>query len=418
LNPDKKIIKAVIIGAGDRGSEFARLINAHPDQAVVAGVAEPREDYRRGFAQEYGLAEDSVFESWEDFVAAPKRWDAVVIATPDQAHTGPAVACLEKGYPMILEKPMAASLEDCRAIEAAQRKSGAYLAVCHSLRYQQGFHKVKELLDQGQIGRLISMDQMEQVSYWLYAHGYVRGHWRRAEDSSFMLMAKSCHDLDYMSFLASSSCRKVSSFGSLSHFRPENAPKGSAARCGDGCAIEPDCPYSALKWYLREGREQYPAKVVAHEHGYQAHLQAVMEKPWGRCVWHSDNDVVDHQSVLLEFENGVTGTFTMTAFTKDMGRRLRLQGTEGELLFEEAESRISLKRFGEGGSETLSLGREPGSHGGGDLRVVRSWLRALQEKNPSWILTSAQESLKTHTLVFAAEKARLEQRVVFLSEMA
>lgn len=408
-------IAVAVLGAGGRGNLFGDLVARMTGRAKVVAVAEPREAYRSKFAATHGLTGDAVFGDWREFVARPKMCDAVVVATMDREHVGPAVACLEKGYHLLLEKPMAVTLEDCRAIEAAQRRSGRVVAVCHSLRYNKSFATLKRLLDSGRIGKLVSLDQLEAVAFWHQAHSFVRGNWGREAESTFMLMAKSCHDVDVICYLVGAPCRRVSSFGSLFHFRPENAPEGSAERCTDGCAVEDTCPYSAIRRYVDGDREGWPACVVSPDHSREAHLEAIRKGPYGRCVWRAGNDVVDHQVVAMEFEAGVTATFTMTAFTQRGGRKVRLHGTEGDIECE--EDRIVVRPFASGDTEEIAVKPEEGGHGGGDERVVRSWLRAIRENNPSLILTSAQESLRSHTLVFAAERARLEGRTVPLSEM-
>jgi predicted dehydrogenase len=412
-----KQITVAVLGAGSRGQGFGWWVSELPHLAKVVGVAEPRKDYREEFARKHKLESNMVFPGWKEFLAGPKLCDAVVISTMDQEHTAPAVLALEKGYHLLLEKPMATTLEECRKIEAAQRKAGTMVAVCHSMRYHQGLSKVREVLESGAVGRLMSLDQIEQVAYWHQAHSYVRGNWRTEREAAFMLMAKSCHDLDYIYSLVNRPCQRVASAGSLSFFKKEFAPKGSTERCTDGCAVEPNCPYSALKMYVHAEREHWPASVVSLDHSREAHMEAIKTGPYGRCVWRCDNDVVDHQVVMMEFEGGCTATFTMTGFTQGAGRSLRLHGTEGEIYFNEEENAVIVKKYAGNITEKIQLSHESGGHGGGDLRVIRSWLTAIREKDPSLILTNAQESLKTHTLVFAAEKARKEKRMVELSEM-
>jgi predicted dehydrogenase len=412
-------VTVAVIGAGQRGWGFGYWIAELPHLGKIVAVAEPKAGQRERFAQAHSLGADAVFENWESFLKGPKRCDAVVIATQDEEHLAPALAALEKGYHLLLEKPMSNKLADCRQIEAAQRKSGAITAICHSMRYHAGFSKVKELLASGTIGRLITLDQIEQVNYWHQAHSYVRGNWRSLDGSSPMLLAKSCHDLDYISHLVGKPCLRVSSAGSLAYFRKEFAPAGSTDYCTGGCAVESSCPYSALKIYVNAAdRTTWPANVVALDHSKEAHLKAIETGPYGRCVWRCDNDVVDHQVVMMEFEGEVTATFTMTAFTRDGGRQVRLHGTEGELHYNEHEEMITIKRYADQNTEKIALGRESGGHGGGDTRIIRSWLQAVQKNDPTMILTSAQESLKTHTLVFAAEKARLEKKVVDIKEFS
>jgi predicted dehydrogenase len=421
---DDSRIKIAILGAGSRGWNFSRLIKEVGHMGVVVAVAEPREQSRNDFAKLYQIPPERVFKSWQDFAASPKLCDAVVISTMDREHAGPAIACLEKGYHLLLEKPLAVNLEDCQAIEAAQRKSGSMVTVCHSLRYNKGFAKVKSLVDSGRIGKLISVDQLEQVGYFHYAHSYVRGNWANEAKSSSMLLAKSCHDIDYISYLVGKPCVKVSSFGSLTHFKKENAPAGSTERCSGGCAVERSCAFSAVRLYVEGDMATWlptPVQGLPPAEAREARLESIKTGPYGVCVYHADNDVVDHQVVLLEYEGGATVTFSMMAFTPKIARRIRVHGTEGQLEFEEGGQapgdRIVITTFADNNVENIHVVPEPGSHGGGDNRVVFTWLEAIRTKNPGLILTNAQESLRTHSIVFAAEKARHENRLVELKEI-
>ena len=399
-----------ILGAGGRGAGFAFTLRQYSYLGKVTAVAEPREAYRDAMAHENDIPRNQVFSDWREFVARPAMADAVVIATMDQEHVGPAVACMELGYDILLEKPMATSLEDCRAIEAAQRRTGRIVAVCHSLRYHKGFSKVKELVVGGAIGDLVTLDQLEQVTYWHQAHSFVRGNWGKESAATFMLMTKSCHDIDYIAYLVDRPCLKVSSFGGLYYFRRDKAPVGSAERCTDACPLEPSCAYSAIKAYVNGNREGWPGNVVSPDHSYEAHLAAIRTGPYGRCVWKCDNDVVDHQTVNMQFAGDVTATFTMTGFTQDHGRLLRVHGTLGALTFDQHS--ITLKTYADNNVSRIDIGDEQGGHGGGDTRVVREWLLALHSRDDRKLVANAQESLKTHSIVFAAEKSRREGRTV------
>ena len=404
-----------IIGAGGRGQMYATLIDQYRHLGQVVAVAEPRDKYRQAVATAANLTLAMQFKTWQEFVAQPKLCDAVVIATMDSDHKEPAVACLEKGYHLLLEKPLAPTLAECRAIEAAQRKSGGIVAVCHSLRYQKGFGKLHELVAGGIVGEVVSIDQLESVAHWHQAHSFVRGNWGNEGRSTFMLLAKSCHDIDFIAYLVGKPCLSVSSFGALSFFRKDHAPKGAPARCTDGCPAEFECPYSAYKTYVNtENRGEWPANVVSFDHSPEAHLEAIRKGPYGRCVFRCDNDVVDHQVVAMSFENDITATFTMTAFAEG-GRQIRVHGTKGEIKF--TEGSIMVRTFADNNTTTIAMGQEAGGHGGGDNRVVRLWLMALQDGDDSRIVTNAQESLRTHTIVFAAEKSRLEKRTIDIADM-
>lgn len=408
-------LTVAILGAGNRGEILADLVTELPELARVVAVAEPRTAYRERFASRHGLASEDVYETWQDLAASPRRYDAVIVTTMDRDHLGPALACLERGSDLLLEKPMAATLEDCLAIARAQEATGAIVAVCHSLRYHQGFRRVKELVAAGAIGEVITIDQLEQIAYYHFAHSYVRGNWGNAGRATPILLAKSCHDLDYVAWLMGKPCLRVASFGALTHFTPAHAPAGATQRCTDGCPAEPTCAYSALRQYVDADREAWPARVIAPVHTREAHLDAVRTGPYGRCVYGADNDVADHQVAILEFEGGATATLTLTAFTRSQGRRLRVHGTRGELAFD--EHAITLRTFLDDREETLALPDNPGPHGGGDARVVRAWLEAVTRRDPALVVTDVQESLTTHAIGFAAERSRLEGRVVDVAEL-
>jgi len=396
-------ITIAILGAGGRGRGFAEIVSCMPQWARVTAVAEPRKEYREAFAARYGIPAGNVFADWREFAAKPRMADAVVVATMDREHVGPAVACLELGYHLFLEKPMAVSLEDCRRIAQAQRRAGTVTCVCHSLRYHKAFCALRQAASGGRIGRVVTVDQIEQVSWWHQAHSFVRGNWGNEGRSTFMLLAKSCHDIDYIASLVPGGCLRVSSFGGLAYFTRANSPAGSGDRCVS-CPAEPECPYSAVKAYVDTDRTVWPANVAALDHSREAHWKAVETGPYGRCVWKCDNDAVDHQVTAMEFEGGVTATFTMTAFTQGGGRRIRVHGTEGEIEFGEEE--MTVRTFADGDVERVQFGRERGGHGGGDQRVMTGFLRAVQENRQDLVATDVHESLRTHTIVFAAEASR------------
>jgi predicted dehydrogenase len=422
---DKKPLKIAIIGAGSRGWLFARIIRELPHLAMVAAVAEPRTDSREAFAQEFHLDKAVVFDNWEDFVNAPKVCDAVIVATMDRDHRGPAVACMELGYDVLLEKPLAVTLEDCRAIEEAQRRTSRIVGVCHSLRYHKGFQKVKELLQVGRVGRIFALDQVEQVGYWHFAHSFVRGNWSNQDRATFLLMAKCCHDIDFITYLTGKDCLKVASLGELTYFKKENAPDGAPLRCLDGCPAEAGCPYSAPALYLNGLMKKWLpvyAKTNSEDEARAERLRVLSTSPYGRCVYHCDNNVVDHQVCQLLFQDGITATFTVAAFSQKISRKIRILGEKAELVFEEGlglnnGDRIFLRTFGENNVEEIQVTPEEGSHGGADTHLVQNWLEAITRRDPAMILTSVQESLRTHSIVFAAEKARLESRVIEMAEI-
>lgn len=415
LMPNRPV-RLLIAGAGSRGAGYARYAEQHPDRARVVAVAEPRDAARERLARAHGIPAANVFRDWREAAARPRLADAALICTQDADHADPAVAFAGLGYHLLLEKPMAPSEADCRRIVRAVEEHGVLFAVCHVMRYTAHTRKIKELLDNGLIGDLISVQHTEGVGYWHQAHSFVRGNWRNSRESSFMLLAKSCHDLDWLRYMMQGPCRCVSSFGSLRHFRPDQAPAGAAARCLD-CAVEPTCPYSALKLYLgnlRRGNKDWPLSVLTDDLTEAGVRQALREGPYGRCVYACDNDVVDHQVVNLEFDGGRTACFTMTAFTGRVGRATRFFGTRGELACEDR----MLTHIDFLTDKTTTYDTQVGDpsllggHGGGDAGLMDCFIAAVAAGDQGLILSGPRETLESHLIVFAAEQARLENRVV------
>jgi len=404
--------RIVILGGGDRGAVYARGLARWAHRIDIVGLAEPRDAYRQPLAAELGLDEGRTFTDWEEAVRRVPAADAVVIAMPDRLHAPAAIACAQRNWHILLEKPLATSADDCRRIAAAVDEHGVMLAVCHVLRYAPYTRRVKQLLDAGAIGEVVSLQHLEPVGYWHHPHSFVRGNWRNEAESCFMLLAKSSHDIDWLSYIVGSAPRRVSSFGSLRHFRAQNAPEGSAERCVD-CRVEGSCPFSARRIYQRlydEGCRGWPLTVLAPE-VTEANLDAALRRgPHGRCVYRCDNDVVDHQVVSLEFAGGQTAVFTMTAFTRPhLERSTRVFGTRGELFCDgkhvdvydfltETTTRHDIRAFG--------------NHAGGDDTMIDAFVRAMTEGDPSHVTTGIDESLASHLAVFAAERARLTGEVV------
>lgn len=324
-----KKVTVALIGAGLRGINYSEYAIQHPNELQVVAVAEPNAKRRNKFKARHKLADDMCFTHWDDFFASPKVADAVFICTQDNQHYVPTMKALEAGYHVLLEKPMSPDAKECVLMGEMASKVNRVFSICHVLRYTNFFSTIKELLESGAIGKLMSIQHNENVGYWHQAHSFVRGNWRKKDESSPMILAKSCHDLDILSWLTDSECVRVSSFGSLSHFKSSEAPEGAPLRCTDGCPAADKCLYYAPNQYLTENTD-WPTSAISDDPSYEARLNALKEGPYGRCVYHCDNDVVDHQVVNLEFANSVTIAFTMSAFTKDVSRTLKLMGTTGK----------------------------------------------------------------------------------------
>ncbi|MEU7854025.1 Gfo/Idh/MocA family oxidoreductase [Nonomuraea sp. NPDC049141] len=412
-------VTLALVGAGLRGQSYAR-------HATVAGlgrvtaVAEPDPYRRESAAAEFGVAPDMVYSDWTQLAAAGRVADAAIIATQDHLHMSPAVRMADLGYHILLEKPMAPSEQEATAIADAAKRNKIMLAVCHVLRYTPYTRTLKRLLDGGRIGRLVSVQHLEPVGWWHHAHSFVRGHWRREDTSAPMLLTKSCHDIDWLIHLFGRIPAKVSSFGNLTHFRASERPEGAADRCTD-CPLEPSCPYSAKRLYLGclgdPDSEFWPLSAVTQARTEEGVLQALRTGPYGRCVYACDNDVVDHQVVNMEFPDGATCSFTMSAFTPMGHRRTRLLGTHGYI---DGDGRtLRLTDFRTGREEVVDTHEGAGpsagdGHAGGDEALTDAFLAAVATGDPALLYSDAAESLATHRVVWAAERARATDAVVHL----
>ncbi len=390
-------------------------------RAIITAIAEPRRGRREDAAGEFGVAGHACFESWTDLAVARPDVDAVIVATQDTLHTDPAVAFAELGYHILLEKPMAPTEDESRQIVEAVERAGVVLMVCHVLRYTDYTRRLEGLISSGRIGDIVSVEHLEPVGWWHQAHSYVRGNWRREDLSSSMLMSKSCHDIDWLGHIINRPVRRVSSFGGLYEFRPERKPAGAGSNCL-ACPVESDCPFSAKKIYLDHVDDpdwrEWPLAVLTRDVTRAGVEAALREGPYGRCVYDCDNDVVDHQVVNLEYDGGVTASFTMTAFTQLDFRKTRIFGTHGSI---EGDGRIlTVVDFRDGSEQTIEVLSPDGAsaakgHGGGDRGLVIAFLDAVERGDPTTVSTGARASLHSHETVWAAERARRTGTVITLT---
>lgn len=413
-----KTITAVLVGAGQRGANaYAKYAIDHPQEIRFVAVAEPNPEKRENFRQKHGIEENMCFSSWEELLNEKRLADTALICTQDRMHFEPTLRALEIGYHVLLEKPMAVAPEHCIEMGEYAKKHQRIFSICHVLRFTSFFSTIKKLLDEGRIGRLISIQHNENTSFWHQAHSYVRGNWRNSDLASPMILAKSCHDMDILLWLAGSDCVKISSFGSLTHFKSECAPPGAPERCLDGCPAGDECMYNAAKLYLTENTD-WPTSVISVETSMEARIKALEEGPYGRCVYRCDNNVVDHQVVNMEFANEVTAVFTMCAFTNDNNRTIKLMGTKGEIRGAIDKYEIEVTDFSSQRKDIIYL-KEMNSkagHHGGDEALTRDFVRLVQRNGVTEGLTSANISVQSHLMAFAAEKSRLEGEVVYLQD--
>lgn len=424
-----KMLTVAIVGLGSRGGDaYAPCQKLFPDRMKIVAIADIVPEKVDFIAKEYNVPKEMCFGSGESLLKEDKLADVMFICTQDRQHVGHAIPALKKGYDLLLEKPISPDLDECREILKVANELGRKVVVCHVLRYTPYYTKLKEVIASGRIGDVVSVMGLENVGYYHCAHSFVRGNWRRSDETSPMILQKCCHDFDMLLYLTGKTCSKVTSFGSTYLFKNENAPEGSTARCLDGCKVKDSCPFDCEKIYVTSeqtgvcsGHTGWPNNVLALHPTEESIREALEEGPYGRCVYQCDNNVVDHQVVNLEMTDGSTISFTMSGFTDKIARYAKFMGTKGEIIADMGENTIDVCEFGKEHEiiDVAKLAQDFRGHGGGDSRLVDSFLDLISgEAEISPRISSLNESMESHFIALAAEKSRVEGgRVVEMDEM-
>ena len=403
----------IVIGCGSRGKGYSDKALAMNGKFEIVGIAEPILEKQEYFKKKYGVPETRIFNSWEPLLALGKIADAAIISTMDRDHFAPAVEAMRVGYDLLLEKPVCPTADECIELYRIAKELGRRVIVCHVLRYTPFFNALKKLIDSGRIGKVMNIQHIEAVGNTHQSHSFVRGKWGNSERSSCMILQKSCHDMDILQWLIGKKCLSVHSFGELSYFCEKNAPAGAPEFCIDGCPEGENCPYNAVKLYYDDKKNGWFRGAAAnmHEPTDEAVLEAIKTTNWGRCVYRCDNDVVDHQVVNLQFEDGVIASFTMSAFTKG-GREIRIMGTEGEMFSTMDSDNITLFDFKTRKTEQIPIADMlkgntiTEGHGGGDAGIMKAFYDMLCGIDCG-NLSDIEISVRNHMIAFAAEESRL-----------
>jgi len=408
----EKILTAILLGAGQRGFAYCAYALENPDKLQIVGVAEPDPVRRNDFQKKHAIADDDCYATWEDVFSREKWADVVIICTQDTMHYGPAMAAIASGYDILLEKPISPSPQECMEISKAAFEKNVKVVVCHVLRYTPLFAKIKEIIESGEIGDVVTVVHNENVGDMHHSHSFVRGNWGNAAKSSPMILAKSCHDTDIIQWLIDKKCLRLSSFGSLKYFNKKNAPEGSTERCSDGCTAV--CAYDARELYLKSDNLWFRSVAAGYYEPTDEDVEkAIKTGPYGRCVFKCDNDVVDHQVVAFDFEDDVTAIFSMSSFTPDISRSLKVMGTKGEIKAHSLKDSITINSFEKRSEREELVGLGKGGHGGGDHGIMVAFCDYITGKNQDTkAVSEIGISAKNHMLSFAAEKSRLSAGAV------
>lgn len=402
-------ITVVVVGYGSRGKTYCSYAERFPDLVKVVGVSDINPVRKEACARLFNIPAEHQFGDFHEILSVPKFADAMIICTPDDIHFEPCMKAMDLGYDVLLEKPMAPTEKECRQLLAKSRKTGRILATCHVLRYAPYFIAMREVVKSGAIGDVVSVQHMEPIEYGHMAHSYVRGIWRNSDQSTPIILAKSCHDLDIIRWIVDKPCESIVADGSLYLFKKENAPEGAPMRCTDGCPHEKDCPYSAIKIYKELKHHLYVFDNLDRSDDEQI-MERLRTTQYGRCVYHCDNNQPDHYVANMVFAGGITSSFNMEAFTLHGGRRTRIMGTRG-MIDGDMESfsvtDFNTQRLKKWNMKVEEIADYKGSgHGGGDHALFRDFVEAVAFQDPSKLSSTVDVSIESHLMGFAAERSR------------
>lgn len=422
-----KPITAIIVGAGHRSFVYSELAKTNPEMLKIVGVADPNPIRRKKAMDYFGFGEDMCFENAEELAKKGKLADTVINGTMDEQHLETAVPLLNAGYDMLLEKPFAPNEEEMREIVECAKENNSKVMICHVLRYTPFYYSIKERIVNGEIGDIINIQTTEHVSYHHLSTSYVRGKWANSDKChTSMLLAKCCHDLDIMMWMmAETKPTQICSFGGKYQFKPENAPKGAGTICMKDCPLVDTCVYSTKRLYIDHPDRWAFYVWDALEGKENVTIEDKIElmksdSPYARCIYKCDNNVVDHQSVMVNFASGATGTHNMVGGSAEPRRDIHIIGTKGEIFGNFEESKFTVLKIDPSPDAhneecdveevdlkvTGDMVGAYGGHGGGDERLAADFVKFIRGEKPSLACTSIFDSVAGHLSVYLADKSR------------
>lgn len=399
-----KRVKIAAVGLGNRTCKYLRYVEEHGDMAELVAVVDPdlsKTDWAKAV---FSLPEDRCFGSFDELAASGLQLDACIIGTPDLYHHELAVKAMRCGWHVLLEKPMGQTEEQCQDIVDVSTETGKIVTVCYILRYHPYFMKLKELSADPKIGKILSVKHIEGVGKDRTAHTFVRGPWNMKEMNTTVFFTKCCHDVDFVLWLTGNHVKSVKTQKGDRIFTLAHAPEGAADRCVN-CAIEKECPYSAVDLYLR--RKDWIKGFVAQPGETQEEMIVRMldESRYGRCVYNCpENDVIDRQSVEMEMADGVKAEVIMECVTAAKDRYTVIECENAVITGDESFIDVTYKDSSNPQEKyDFQWTRGMEFHAGADHQVVKEFIDSiasgeLQTRTPS------SEALASHLICFRAEK--------------
>ncbi len=391
-----------VIGAGNRARKYLGCL---PEGVHVRCLVEPDPLRLRQTAARFGVPTDGCFSSPDAFFASvissavERSIDAVIIAAPDRLHVPLALQCVERGWPVLLEKPAASTESAYRSLLAASERKGVPVALCLEMRFHPYFRRIKALA--ATLGQLREIDHTEHVGPDRMAHTFVRGLWSRRADAGPIFLSKCCHDADFIFWITGAELDgPVRSKGARTKFRACGAPEGAAYRCVS-CPLAATCRYSAVSLYLERGEWIDGFDVPDGESLEQVIRRELASGRYGRCVYHCDNNVYDTQEVTATLMTSAPIALRMhlEGTSQEEGRTTVIHGEAGTLTADGGRIRVE---YADGRvlDEDYAHLRNLPLHAGADEALVRDFFAALSAgRQPSATLVS---SFSAHRLCFLA----------------
>ena len=432
----KKQLTAIIVGCGHRSRLYAGIaVQICKDFKIIA-IVDPDEHAIELNKKAFNVPDHMCFKDMNEVLKLGKIADCVINGTMDNLHVETSIPFLEQGYDLLLEKPITNNVQDLLKLKAVADKYHNKVMICHVLRYADFYKEAKKIILSGEIGEVVHIETTERVGVAHNCISYIRGKWNNEQEcGSTMLLAKCCHDIDLLCwFNNATKPKKVSSFGGRNFIIPEKAPKEAGTRCLVDCPLVDTCQYSAKMMLLETDYLCiYPWQCTGKEHyeltKEEKEISLKTDNPHGVCAYKSNANIVDHQTVLLEFENGSTATHGLLCSSQKAGRSLYILGTHGEIEGWGGEGKIQVRTFDVENRENIDKGKvriidftnrdqsEMGGHFGGDQRLTSDFVEYMMGNEPSISCTSLEDSINGHLCVYAADMSRREDRNVYIEEL-
>lgn len=362
-----------LAGASSRGLYmYGKAISeGYQDTAQLVGVYDINPVRANLLSRECGGV--PVFDSFDGMISKSKP-DCVIVTTVDRFHHEYIIRSLESGCDAITEKPMTIDDARCRAILAAEKHTGRHVIVTFNYRFAPYVTRVKELLREGVIGDILSVD-FEWILDTSHGADYFRRWHRRKENSGGLLVHKATHHFDMINWWVEDDPELVYATGSRRFYGPTRAERGE--RCST-CAYARTCEFYVD--YASDPRLKALYFDAEHVDGYYR----------DRCVFADDIDIEDSMNAVVRYKHGVTMSYSLIAYSPYEGWRVAVNGTEGRLEAQEfhsgqrvhkSEQQIHLyNRKGE--VVAYNIPKATGNHAGGDERLLERLFSGRQIPDP------------------------------------